>query len=80
MGIVIGMIEDFRGSPAELENWACQLLREKGLSVTEALCENGTITTGVDGISMTPGELIEIAEKFREWPERYRRWLEYVNR
>lgn len=67
-----------RGSRDREVNWALQLLREKGHSVGLTAYWAGTIKTNVDGVPMTPGEAIKIAAGYSEWPNRERRYLEYL--
>lgn len=68
----------FGGSPDWQEHWALQLLREKGHSVGSTACWAGIIKTDVDGVQMTPGDAVRVAARYSEWPDRERRYLDYL--
>ncbi len=62
----------------DLVNWARQLLEEKGHAVGDAFVEKGVVKIDIDGIPRIPGEAIEIAARYTDWPERERGHLEYL--
>jgi hypothetical protein len=62
-----------------LENWASQLLREKGHAIDPAETWNDGMRRAVDGLFMTAEEIINKASAYQEWKGRKRLFLECLN-
>ena len=62
-----------------LENWASQLLREKGHAIGAPEQWTDGLRRAVDDLPMTKEEIIGKARAYPEWEGRRRLFLEYLN-
>jgi hypothetical protein len=62
------------------ENWASQLLREKGYAIDPPeIWSDGTIRRAVNDVPLTNREVVKMAARYPEWRAREHLFLDYLN-
>jgi hypothetical protein len=65
-------------SPAFIEHWAIELLRQKGRQIDNQVSTEGGLQFKIDGEWRTRDELVAMARQYPEWRHLARKHEEYL--